>query len=131
VLLPGVETTAQARRFVRGFMESSGAQSEATERMVQLAAELLGPGTAPVTLVLEEFPSAVLLSLQLSSPADYAVVQRWRTTHPLQTGPWRLYVSLLADEWEERPQPGGVVIRAVVRHRPSDGTHASMTERLL
>jgi hypothetical protein len=44
VLVPGVEVMAQARRFVRRFMESSGAQSETTERMVQLVAELLGRG---------------------------------------------------------------------------------------
>jgi hypothetical protein len=116
-LLPGPESIGEARRFVRGYMELSGAQWEAAERMVQLVAELQGPGTVPVTLALEEFPSVVRLSLQLRSPADYAAVQWWRAQHPLGIGPWRLYVSRLADEWSEGPHLGGVLLTAVVRHR--------------
>jgi hypothetical protein len=118
-LRPGPEATAQARRFVRRYMELSGARSEATERMVQLAAELLGPGTVAVTMALEEFPSTVRLSLRFGSAGDYAAVQWWRAQHPLGTGPWRLYVSRLADQWEERAHPGGALITAVIRHRLS------------
>src|SRR4051794_1690435 len=40
VLLAGAEVTGQVRRFVRRFMESSGAHPEAKERLVQLAPEL-------------------------------------------------------------------------------------------
>jgi|SRR3954447_2254074 hypothetical protein len=125
VLVPGVEVMAQARRYVRSFMQSLGAQSETTEGMVQLVAELLGPGTVPVNLALEEVPTAVRLSIQPGSPADYAVVQWWRAQHPLGTGPWRLYVSRLSDDWQERPHLGGVLITALIRDRLSTTAPAS------
>jgi hypothetical protein len=104
-LLPGPGSIRQAQRFVRGYVERSGAESEATERMVQLIAEHLGPGNVPVTLAIEELPSEVRLSLQLRSAADYAAVRWWRTQHPLGIDPWRLYVSRLAGERKEVSHP--------------------------
>jgi hypothetical protein len=125
VLVPGVEVMAQARRFVRRFMESSGAQSETTERMVQLVAELLGRGPSRSPRPWKRSPprcvspssSGHLLTTPLCSGGGRSI--HWGTR------PWRLYVSRLSDDWQERPHLGGVLITVHIRDRLSTTAPAS------
>jgi hypothetical protein len=89
---------------VRAQVRSVGARWELSadvlDRLVQLAHEMVGPGTLAGRLHLIRDRRHVTLTAEYALP-EWEQFRRWRAQHPLGEDTWRGLMRQLADDWRQ------------------------------